>query len=122
MKLKRFSGLTLVLALACLAPTSAFAGKVFITGHDPDFHAQDSAGAAALLETGLNYVTNGTWNGGTQRFLWVESFNAATSGHRVGEDSLLDLGLVQGLNFDWVDAAAHGPAARPRPAKAPRGR
>src|SRR5438309_10644556 len=101
----RLLGLALVLALAFVAPTTAFAGKIFITGHDPDYHAQGSAGAKELLETGLNYVTNGTWNTGS-KFLWVESFLPATGGHLVGEHALTGaLGLVQGTNFDWVDGA-----------------
>ena len=83
----------------------AQAGPVFLTGHDPDFHAQDSTGAQHLLNVGLNYVTGGTYNSGAEKFLWVESFNSPTYGHRVGEQGLTSIGLTNGTNFDWVDAS-----------------
>lgn len=89
-----------------LTASQAWAGSIFITGHDPDFHAQDDPAAAVLLKAGLNFVTNGTWNDGVHKFLWVESNLSATSGHRVGENALTGaLGLTQGVNFDHVDAA-----------------
>ena len=37
-------------------------GPVFLTGHDLDFHGVTSAGARNLLEAGLRFVTNGTYN------------------------------------------------------------
>lgn len=99
----RVALLTSMLALLLAAP--AWAGPIFLTGHDPDFHCQDSAGACNLLRAGLNFVTNGTYNSGVQKFLWVESFLAPTAGHRVGELGLTTLGLTLGTNFDWVNAA-----------------
>ena len=93
-------------AAAALALTAtAQAGPVFLTGHDPDFHAQGSAGAVVLLETGLSFATGGTYNTGTKKFLWVESNLAPTSGHLVGKNALTDIGLVAGTNYDAVDAA-----------------
>jgi len=50
-------------ALALVASTSCLAGPVFLTGHDPDFHAQPGAGsigAKDLLATGISFVTGGT--------------------------------------------------------------
>ena len=43
-------------------PTATNPGGVFITGHDPDFHAyqgSNSAGAQHLLQRGIAYVTGG---------------------------------------------------------------
>jgi hypothetical protein len=92
------------LLFATLAvPSKANAGAIFLTGHDPDFHAQSSAGAQNLLATGLAYV-DPTYNT-TGKFLWVESFLSPTPGHLVGEQGLLAIGLTLGTNFDWVDAA-----------------
>ena len=92
-------------AMAVLGWASASsAGNVFLTGHDPDFHAQGQASGQNQLNIMLNYVTGGTYNTGAKKFLWVESFDAPTSGHRVGEAGLTSIGLVQGVNFDWVDA------------------
>jgi hypothetical protein len=102
------AGFILVVILSLSLPPAASAGPVFITGHDPDFHSQDSAGAAVLFRAGLSFATGGTYNDAnplTPKFLWVESFNAPTGGHRVGELGLVTLGLVQGVQFDWVDAA-----------------
>jgi hypothetical protein len=59
-----------------------------------------------LLETGLNFATGGTWNGGVEKFLWVESNNPVSAGHLFGQNALTGaLGLTTGLNFDHVDAA-----------------
>src|SRR5215472_9902516 len=81
------------------------AGPVFLTGHDPDFHSQDSARAAVLLKTALSFVTNGTYNDGIHKFLWVESNIAPPPGHRIGENGLLTIGLLPNVNFDQVNAA-----------------
>ena len=93
----------LVVAFVLLA-TRTQAGPIFLTGHDPDFHAQVSVGAQNLLTAGLQFVTGNTYNSGT-KFLWVESFLAPTGGHLVGEDGLNALGLVLGTHYDWVNAA-----------------
>jgi PEP-CTERM motif len=86
---------------------NVLAGPVFLTGHDPDFHSQDSAGAENLLRSGLNFVTGGTYDdGATTKFLWVESRIATPSGHRIGELGLTSaLGLTLGTNYDRVNAA-----------------
>lgn len=110
MKKTSLKAMTSVLIFAAssmgFAAVSAQAGPIFITGHDPDFHAQVEAAAVPLLQTGLSYVTGGTFDdGAATKFLWVESNLAATSGHLVGANSLTLLGLVQGINYDRVDAA-----------------
>ena len=99
--------LAMTLVVATMSAGTAWAdGFVFITGHDPDFHAQGDVGAQILLKTGLNYVTQGTWNTPGHKFLWVESNNPVTSGHLFGENALTGaLGLTLGVNFDHVDAA-----------------
>jgi hypothetical protein len=100
--MSRAALLTAMLALLLAAP--AWAGPIFLTGHDPDFHCQDSVGACNLLRSGLSFVTGGTYNGGVQKFLWVESFTSPPAGFRVGEAGLTTIGLTLGTNFDWVDA------------------
>lgn len=54
------------LSFLLLIHVSCFAdivGSIFVTGHDPDFHGQDSIGlshgAANLFQVGMNYVRNG---------------------------------------------------------------
>jgi PEP-CTERM motif len=97
---------SLALALALLLSTPAWAGPIFLTGHDPDFHCQDSVGACNLLKAGLSFVTGGTYNSGpAHKFLWVEATIAPPSGHRIGELGLTHIGLALGVNFDQVNAA-----------------
>ena len=89
-----------------LAAGSAQAGPVFLTGHDPDFHAQGQASGVNEEVVALNFVTGGTYAGGVTKFLFVESNLPATSGHLVGMNSLTGaLGLTAGVNFDQVNAA-----------------
>lgn len=108
----------LTAAIFCLAllfkPAIGAAGPIFLTGHDPDFHAQSSAGAQNLLRTGLTFALGGAanFNDNVHRFLWVESFIPATSGHLVGADGLGFIGLAAGLgqDYDRVDAAGFATA------------
>src|SRR5689334_5179463 len=72
----------------------ASAGPVFLTGHDPDFHAQDSVGAQNLLKEALNFATNGTYAGGVQKFLYVAADISVPGGHRDGVTTLEDIGLT----------------------------
>jgi hypothetical protein len=83
-----------------LSTGMALAGAIFITGHDPDFHAQGDVGAQKLLRTGLNYARNGDGTVGTNAaalpVLWIES-NPVTdggipSGHLYGLNGLRAIG------------------------------
>ena len=94
------------LSVFLLFTSIASAGKVFLTGHDPDFHAQDNAGAENLLEIGLSFVTNGTFNDTSNKFLWVESRIVGSSSHRVGEVALTGaLNLTLGTHYDRANAS-----------------
>ncbi len=89
-----------------LVPAIAGAGPIFLTGHDPDFHAQSSPGAKNLLREGLNFVTGGTFDdGAATKFLWVESRISPPAGHLIGEAGLNSIGLILGTNYDRVNAA-----------------
>lgn len=102
---------TLAVLLLAAAPM-ATAGPVFLTGHDPDFHAVDSTGAANLLRSGLSFVTGGTFDdGAATKFLWVESRIPTPSGHRIGENGLIALGLALGTNYDRANAAEFATAS-----------
>lgn len=109
--LKRRNVITAALfcSVLLLKPAPGAAGPIFLTGHDPDFHAQVSVGAQNLLRAGLQFVTNNTYNSG-MKFLWVESFLSPTSGHLVGEDGLNALGLTLGVEYDWVNGAGFATA------------
>lgn len=96
------------IAAACAAfavAGAANAGNVYLTGHDPDFHsAAGQPDGKIQLKTALNFVTGGTYNDGSTKFLWVESNLAATGGHLVGFNGLSTVGVGAG-NVDRVDAA-----------------
>lgn len=103
-----------VFALSALGAGSSLAGPVFLTGHDPDFHAQPGFGSGAnLLRAGLRFATGGTYNDAnplTEKFLWVESTlgtpggGAIPAGHLRGENSLIAIGL-NSTHYDVVSAA-----------------
>lgn len=105
--LKRlYSAAALAVSIA-FAAGAVHAGPVFLTGHDPDFHAQGQLSGQKQLNVALKYVTGGSYNDGSTKFLWVESSKAATSGHRVGFLGLGSIGVGAG-NVDRVDAAGIG--------------
>ena len=93
-----------------LLPATTFAGPIFLTGHDPDFHSQGQPDAAEFFTTALNYVMNGTLNDNVHKLLWVESKIAPNSGHVTGANSLPIIGLTAGIDYDWVDAAGFATA------------
>lgn len=96
-----------------LLPGTGYAGNVFLTGHDPDFHSQPGAGNGdKLLATGLSFVTGGTYNDGAataKKFLWVESTIPVPGGHLRGENSLDDVGVFA-IDYDRVDGTGFAAA------------
>lgn len=102
---RRVLAVALGLVAVCTWAGSAQAGKIFITGHDPDFHAQGQLSGQRQLQVGLSFVTNGTYDDGIQRFLWVESRLDPPSGFRTGELGLSAIGLTLGVHYDRVNAA-----------------
>src|SRR5882757_11194550 len=82
------SGTAFLVVATTLLVGTASAGPILLTGHDPDFHAQVQQSGKDQLNIYLNYVTGGTYNTGTEKFLFVESNLAPTAGHFVGENGL----------------------------------
>lgn len=97
----RLLGALSSLFAALILATTASAGPIFLTGHDPDFHAQDEAGARRLLIAGVNFVRHGS----TKPLLWVESRISVPSGHRVGKNGLIAIGLIEGTHFVHLNGA-----------------
>jgi len=91
------------LTLSLLA-VPAFAGPVFLTGHDPDFHAQVELGAKSLLKVGVEYAAGGALTS-SNRMLWVESNIPVPGGHLRGWNGLVSIGLSNGVQFDVVNGA-----------------
>lgn len=92
------------LVLFAMLSGPVHAGPIFLTGHDPDFHTNNGNGSN-LMRAGLSYATGGTYAGGLEKFLWVESRIATPGGHLIGENSLVTLGLVLGTNYDRANGA-----------------
>jgi hypothetical protein len=63
---------SLLAALFFVLPTLSVAGNVFVSGHDPDFHAQagpNSTGAQHIIQDSLSFARNGN----TAPILFLES-------------------------------------------------
>lgn len=63
--------LSLGVAAVSLTAATAFAGSVFVSGHDSDFHAQsgNTTGAQNIIKAGLSYARNGN----TAPILFIQS-------------------------------------------------
>ena len=73
--MKRFF-VGLVLGFVLFGAGSAFAGRIFVTGHDPIWHAQiggNAIGARNLAQAGINFAVGSS----TLPFLFVESITTA---------------------------------------------
>lgn len=101
-----FAGLSLGLCSA-----SAFAsGSIFLTGHDPDFHALlggNALGAQHINQAAINFIQDPGFNpfvAAAPKFLLVESTIAPPGGHTIGTNGIIASGYAAGVNFDRHDA------------------
>lgn len=111
-ELRRLARLALCsLALAVVSGAS-YAGAIFLTGHDPDFHATlggNLTGARKINTTAINYVMDPTFNpfvATAPKFLFVESTIAVPGGHTRGVNGIVASGYTAGVNFDQATAAS----------------
>ena len=102
----------LILASAGMTANGDIAGSIFLTGHDPDYHAfagGNTSGAAAINTAAIHFVTDPAFNtfanAGIKKFLYVTSNIAPPAGHVDGTNGLLTSGYVLGINFDSANAA-----------------
>jgi hypothetical protein len=104
LKVLGFAGLIL---LASVLPAAA--GSIFLTGHDPDFHATlggNATGAQTINTTAIDFVTDPLFNPYfSLPFLFVESNIATPGGHTVGEDGIVASGYVTGVDYIAADAS-----------------
>jgi hypothetical protein len=85
-------------------------GSVFLTGHDPDFHAfvgGNAVGAQNINIAAINFVMDPAFNpfvaSGIDKFLFVESKGGVPGGHVNGVNGIIASGYVMGLDFDHHD-------------------
>lgn len=109
-------GLGVLALCVSFVASSASAGSILLTGHDPDFHASnaagtaiDSQGAVNINQVAINFILdpafNSVSNGGITKFLFVESSITPPAGHRVGKNGIIQSGYVEGVDFDHHDAS-----------------
>ena len=104
------TGALLLLAMALCG--GAQAGSIFLTGHDPDFHASlggNLVGARKINTVAISYILDPAFNsfyaGGVHKFLLVESRIAPPGGHTVGKNGIIASGYVEGVDFEHHDAS-----------------
>lgn len=94
----RYLFVTLLLATLAVVPATAnTAGSVFVTGHDPDFHASlgpNTTGAQNVIRDGLSFVRNG--NTAPILFLQTDLSNLTLGDHTNSETGLIDSGYTAG--------------------------
>jgi hypothetical protein len=102
----------LAISLMGVSAKADIVGSIFLTGHDPDFHAfagGNSTGAAHINVDAIKFVTDPTFNtfanAGIKKFLYVTSSVAPPGGHVDGTNGLLTSGYVLGTDFDRADAS-----------------
>ena len=110
-----FKHLTYRVGIVCVAlalPVAAHAGSIFLTGHDPDFHATlggNTAGAININRTAINFITNSAFNpfalAGANRFLFVESSISPPAGHTIGKNGIIASGYTETTDFVHADAS-----------------
>ena len=91
---------------------AAQAASIFLTGHDPDFHATrgpDVPGAINLNNVAIDFILDPAFNsvvaGGTSKFLFVESNIPIPSGHADGELGIIASGYTSGTDYEKHDAS-----------------
>ena len=97
--------LIVLAAILLLLPSRALAGSIFITGHDPIWHAGmggNFVGAQNLATTGIEFARNGS----TLPFLFIESNDPVAPGNAYTEPFLITALGYTPVEFVAMDAAA----------------
>lgn len=95
-------------------PGAAFAGSIFLTGHDPDFHATppggNATGARNINNAAINFIMNPAFNpfvAPAPKFLFVESKGSIPGlpgpVHLQGKAGIVASGHTEGVGFDHHD-------------------
>lgn len=109
--LRGFVGMVVTLFLLVgMGIGDLWAGSIFLTGHDPDFHAQSApsenpTGAQRINQVAISFITDAAFNpftSPTSKLLFVESTGSIPSGHRQGALGMNASGFT---NYDLVNAS-----------------
>jgi hypothetical protein len=100
-----------ILAITLLASSrTGEAGSIFLTGHDPDFHALlgNTAGAQNINRRAIAFIVDPAFNPfravGVKKLLFVESNIPVPGGHLRGKGGIVASGFVEGVDFEHHDA------------------
>jgi hypothetical protein len=99
--------LSLVLVIGTAAPADA--GAIFLTGHDPDFHAVEGpniVGAQNINTAAIDFILDPLFNpfvATAPKFLFVESKGNIPGGHVQGKTGIVASGFAEGTDFDHHD-------------------
>jgi len=110
------TGVALVALLSTLlvGAARAEAGSIFLTGHDPDFHAVHGghgAGAININQAAINFIMDPAANPfSALPFIFVESNLLPADGHTIGEAGIIASGYLPGVNYVNHDATTLGVA------------
>ena len=110
--LVRPASIMVIVAGSIFSAMPSKAVSIFLTGHDPDFHAlainENSAGAQNINKTAIKFVTDPAFNTftskGINKFLFVESKISPPSGHLNGVNGIIASGYSLGSDFEHADA------------------
>src|SRR5947209_7910187 len=107
--------LLIILALTGVSANADIVGSIFLTGHDPDFHAVEGGnalGAQHINQAAINFIMDPTFNtfvaGGNHNFLYVECDTCPVpSGHVDGVPGMTVSagGYPPGTTFETHGAA-----------------
>ena len=91
---------------------SAWAGAIFLTGHDPDFHASlggNTTGARNINTSAIDFITDSAFNPFSSiagvKFLFVQSNISPPGGHTNGLNGIIDSGYTSGTDFEQHNAS-----------------
>ncbi len=95
-----------------LTSNTTWAGSIFLTGHDPDFHAfaggNNAPGAQQFNQAAIRFILDPNFNSfaaaGISEFLFVESKVSPPEGHTNGVNGIVASGYVPGVSFAIHDA------------------
>ena len=103
---------TVCLVTLAVVSTTVDAAAIFLTGHDPDFHASlggNLTGARNINTTAIEFITDPANNAfaadGISQFLFVESSISPPAGHTLGINGIVASGYTEGVDFVHADAS-----------------
>ena len=106
---RRLLGAAVACVLLIGMAARAEAGAIFLTGHDPDFHAIEGAnslGAMNINTTAIDFILDPLFNpfvATAPKFLFVESKGTVPALHTQGKTGIVVSGYGEGVDFDHHD-------------------